>query len=501
MELGLQFEDIFCYEASPKVVSTHEESLETAIPEYCPDIARIVDTTGHLSIRERQLAEGRCTVSGSVKVTVLYTSEEAAGLRSLSVSVPFSYVLDERSLAGCGTICAQGRVLLAEARAVTSRKLYIKVIPEITITGYRAVKRRIACGTQEESSLRKRCRQIEVDILAAISEKGFSFTDDLMLESGCVPEDILLHRMCPVILSAQRLGNKLMVKGEMHLYALYRDDGQILRQYDAALPFSQILDVAELPENAEYALSPQVDECDIRVTRTDTGIGFGLNARVSVCLMAYQHRTITYLEDLYSTCFDTTLERQDIIIPLAKPDSSVQREALIQLEFDRGEPFISVTSIDCAPAEVFPEEGQVTLRAALHVRLLYLDESGAPVSTERTVECSVTVPEVNGPVSACCCRAVLQFTGGACRVVLPVTFLIGKTGETSVSGITAVTMTEPDSDIAARPSLILCRLGKGETLWDIAKRYHTDEDAIRGANQLAQDADAGQYMLLIPKTR
>ena len=62
-------------------------------------------------------------------------------------------------------------------------------------------------------------------------------------------------------------------------------------------------------------------------------------------------------------------------------------------------------------------------------------------------------------------------------------------------------MTEPDSDIAARPSLILCRLGKGETLWDIAKRYHTDEDAIRGANQLAQDADAGQYMLLIPKTR
>ena len=108
MELGLQFEDIFCYEASPKVVSTHEESLETAIPEYCPDIARIVDTTGHLSIRERQLAEGRCTVSGSVKVTVLYTSEEAAGLRSLSVSVPFSYVLDERSLAGCGTICAQG---------------------------------------------------------------------------------------------------------------------------------------------------------------------------------------------------------------------------------------------------------------------------------------------------------------------------------------------------------------------------------------------------------
>ena len=44
-------------------------------------------------------------------------------------------------------------------------------------------------------------------------------------------------------------------------------------------------------------------------------------------------------------------------------------------------------------------------------------------------------------------------------------------------------------------------MAAGETLWDIAKRYHTDEDAIRSANQLEQDSDAGQYMLLIPKKR
>ena len=43
MELGLQFEDILCYEATAAISSAHEESLETAIPEYCPDIARIVE--------------------------------------------------------------------------------------------------------------------------------------------------------------------------------------------------------------------------------------------------------------------------------------------------------------------------------------------------------------------------------------------------------------------------------------------------------------------------
>lgn len=56
--------------------------------------------------------------------------------------------MDDRTLTRCGTVCAEGRVLLTEARAVTSRKLYIKVLPEITAVGYRAVKRRLCTGTQ-----------------------------------------------------------------------------------------------------------------------------------------------------------------------------------------------------------------------------------------------------------------------------------------------------------------------------------------------------------------
>ena len=43
MELGLQFEDILCYEATAAISSAHEESLETDSPEYSHDLARIVE--------------------------------------------------------------------------------------------------------------------------------------------------------------------------------------------------------------------------------------------------------------------------------------------------------------------------------------------------------------------------------------------------------------------------------------------------------------------------
>ena len=51
----------------------------------------------------------------------------------------------------------------------------------------------------------------------------------------------------------------------------------------------------------------------------------------------------------------------------------------------------------------------------------------------------------------------------------------------------------------SQPSLILRRMAEGETLWDIARQYRTDEEAIRAANELTEDRPEG--MLLIPRVR
>lgn len=499
MELGLQFEDIFCYEATAGVTSAHEEVLETAIPEYCPDIARIVDTAGRLTIREKLLKEDHYVVSGNVKVTVLYTSEEASGLRSLNLSVPFSCPLEDRTLAQCSTICADGRVLLAEARAVTSRKLYIKVLPEITAVGYQAIKRRLCNGVQEEPSIRVQRCKTEFLLLTGISEKGFSFTDNVLLDASCAPEDLLLYRMCPSIASMQRLGNKMMIKGEMWFYAIYRSEDQTLRQHSCSLPYSQILDITELPENGEFSLCPQISESDARILPAENGNGFGLTARVDLCIKTYQQRTVDTISDIYSTRYDSTEERQELVLPTAAPSRQIVQEALLRLESEGEPPFIGVTAVECTAAEVVPKEEGKLLRATLHIHLLYLDESGAPVSTERTTEVSAETRDVSGAVAVYCCQSLLDFSGSTCRVRLPVTFSVDCTGEKVLSAITSVTLT--DTAVTGGPSLILCRLEPEDTLWTIAKRYHTDEQAIRSANQLENDDKAADGMLLIPRLR
>ena len=138
------------------------------------------------------------------------------------------------------------------------------------------------------------------------------------------------------------------------------------------------------------------------------------------------------------------------------------------------------------------------LRSTVHLHILYLDESGAPVSTSRSVEVSAATGDVSGGVTVQCGRPVIQNAGSTVRMSVPVIFTLGVSNEEELSVITAVTLTEEER--GRTPSLILRRMAVGETLWDIAKQYRTDEEAIRNANHL-EDGTVPSGLLLIPKLR
>ena len=61
---------------------------------------------------------------------------------------------------------------------------------------------------------------------------------------------------------------------------------------------------------------------------------------------------------------------------------------------------------------------------------------------------------------------------------------------------------ETVKDLTGAPSLVLRCIGRQESAWDLAKKYHTTISAILSANQLEGEEDIPQdQMLLIPRKR
>ena len=68
MELELKKETLCFYEFSTAATAVHEEATETIVPDYCPDIARIIDSDGKVFLRGKDIQGDKAIVTGSVKV-------------------------------------------------------------------------------------------------------------------------------------------------------------------------------------------------------------------------------------------------------------------------------------------------------------------------------------------------------------------------------------------------------------------------------------------------
>ena len=182
-----------------------------------------------------------------------------------------------------------------------------------------------------------------------------------------------------------------------------------------------------------------------------------------------------------------------------QPAQRLHSEAVQTLEFGQGKAFIWLTGADCGVVTAAAEGGSQMLRTNLRLKILYLDEAGSPVSTERVVALAVPAEHMPQTARAVCEPAALRFSGDSCEVKIPVEFLVGQTQTQQLHTIGAAQLQERGTQ--ERPSLVLRRVKAGETLWDIAKQYYADPKTIQSVNQLEEEEVLPEGILLIPKVR
>lgn len=501
MELELKMQEIDCYESVHRITVKHEETVETAIPEYCLALARVVDTAGQLKIREKRISGSRLTVSGTVQVTVLYTSEECSGLRSLQLSVPFSCTADDERLRGSRSVCGCGRLQLVEARPITARKLYVRVAAEFSMEGLGMPACSVCGDVPDDPSLQVQREERTVRLLTGVLEREFNFQQECSPgPDGGIPEDLLLERLALRTTESRRLHQKLVINGELFASLLYRSTEQELQCCELVLPFSHVAEVAELPADAEYQPEVWILESGVRIVKNDGAAGFGLTARIGLLVKVYETRTLQYITDLYSTAGTADVEHRPCVLHLPRPTQVVRQEAAQTLELaGRQRPFACITALECGGTTVIPEVEGSAVHVDLHVQILYLDDTDTPVSTERSVELVLHTKGCPQSVRAICAPASVQVLANHCEIRLPVDFLLEQTEELRLDTVARAEVLALEGE--AGPSVILRAVEEGDSIWEVAKKCRATVREIEAVNGLEAGAPLKKGILLIPRNK
>ncbi len=509
MELELKKEHFECYCPGVPLLSTQEESAETIVPDYSPDVSRIVDVCACLLPRAQSIADGRMNVEGSIRLTLLFMAEDAQGLRSLEYNMPFEH--SERLPDGCDKASLEGRVCNVEARLLNPRKLFTRADVEWRVTPY-CRETLSVCGeiaAQSDFSIETLMEKHEVSLIRAIGEKDFVFADELTLPGGREAiAELLCARVKPRVTETKSIGSKAVLKGVACVSLLYAAPDGTLCSYSEELPFSQILDGVAEDEGGDVSASSVLNltGCEIHTGGENDGDGRTVSVKLFMSAFVVLRATanVECITDLYSTAYE--LDARTERVELCGEPETVTVTQNVREQLDTGTEVKCVLMADvCFGSVAFRREGaHATLSASATVSALYQDESGVARAVSRRIEIAAE-SSVDGSAqveTVCAGDITANVNANGIELCFPADFTVISVPTSSCVCLTELSAEKSDVQSAEPPSLVLRALGEGESLWDVAKQYRTTIEEILSANELSGSAaaQAGQ-MLLIPRKR
>ena len=508
MELELKTTQLNCYDTVLDTTLFQEETLESIVPDACPDILRIVDTEAVVCLGTKEAQEGKAEVTGTARCAVLYEAESGGGVRRITVSIPFTCTAEAAGLTRQCRLSAEPRVMWADARSLNPRKVLVRASLAVTVQAFAPQTANFCDGVEdrEQNGIQTLEEPQNTCFIMAVEEKSFTFSDDLSLSATRPPAvELLKHRVDLVCGESKLIGNKLIFKGEAGLRLVYREPGGGLCNADFTLPFSQIMEVSGAGEESDCALSVVLTGMDCTLDEDEgrtMSVALGMLAQAVV----REERQITLLADIYSTAYDLTVQRRNYA--LARLLEHGERRITARELLETASPVREVCDvhIHVGLVEVERDGDQGRLKAELSATVVYLSEEGTLESATRTISavCPVELPA--GAVCACRCtcsgEGAASPAGGGVELRCPLEFRYLSLMPRQTAGVAQVRLEEDaPRDPAARPSIVLRAVEEGERLWDIAKAYGTTMEDIVQANSLGEDALTAGRVLLIPKKR
>ncbi len=493
-----------------KFLDTVNEQLVDAdiiLPDYCPDIEKILKCTLIPKVYTRHISGGQLTIDGVTVLRILYCDSVRHNTRSFEYTSPFTTTFSLKSTPEQYIVLSFAKCEYINCRALSPRKLsvhgafslYAKVMSKGTTEFY---------GFDDDCDLQTKQREIAVSDMCAMCQEQFSFTEDISVSSNPPVESLLSYETAVRIIDLKSIHNKLMLNAELELKMLYISDleNSKIEHFTSAFEINKIFDCDGVMDDTINVPQLEIMSGDLNVRNDTLNDGSLLSLDVKLCFsnISYVNKNVSVLDDAYSTKYKTESKRGVQNCESNHSFAEFINVAQSSVKVDNMS-ISKMLDVYCEGVSVSPviSDKKLSLQGKTNVCMLIEDEDNIPCYVERCVDFEFN-PEIdrvfdrvelcNSQVKSISFRLVDDNTVDIrIEILTSVVLCDCKT----LNPITDIEFFEDQLIDHSDCSLIMYFADKGEEVWDIAKAYNTKQSLLKSENSLDGDIIPESCMLLL----
>lgn len=497
MRLQFRKRNISCLECVVREIKSTEITQELRLSDGLPDIGRVLTCWGQILLRSKQWQSNEISLSGGVKLWVLYAPEDGTEPRVAEGWLPFQLEWDIPDGSKEGPVRMIPLLRFADSRSAAARKMMLRAGVSVLAQGFSRMDAELYAPDEVPEDVQVLQNSYPVRLPVEAGEKTFLQDEDVDLMSTSGPDlRLISYTVSPEVTESRILSDRIAIKGNSNLHVVYRDaDGRVdSKHYD--LPFSQLI-------NLDHGWGLEA-RADVRIGVTDLEADLNENGQLRMkCGMVAQYliddqQVVELAEDSYSPLREVTPDQSELLLPAVLDERNESICAEQTLNGMNGQP----ADIRCYPdyPRIRRNEGTADLEIPGVYQVLFYGDDG-------TLQCGSVRWEAHFqlPMDSSCQmvsyfgmsvppRASNGQDGMILSCDLKMTLRTASThGMPMVTGLELGELRQADPE---RPSLVIRRQGS-DSLWEIAKKYGSTVSAIRNANVVACPNEQDR-MLLIP---
>lgn len=507
------------------------------VPDYRPDIVKVLKEKGELHFDEAKAAAGAAWLKGRLVFRVLYRSDQENGkISCLKGEIPFQEKLNMDGVQEYDVIQASGEIEDLTIGVIHSRKISVRAVILLKTEEPQEKEDELCVGIEADDGCEKRYRNTNILQLLCMKRDQCRQKSEITLPSSKPNVQEILWKSLEIRNLDTKMGQDgVKLSGEVLISVLYQEEEETdrVQWYETVIPLDCgvecdagteadiIYKVKARPASMELEVKPDYDG-EERVLVLE--LVMNLDIRV------WKEQEISMLEDVYSlkkeiipVCTGVTLHHISV-----KNDSQCRLTEQMELA-ESQEKILQICSCEGTvhlESTELTEQG-VRAEGILVTELLYITtDDQMPIGSAREIypfEQLIEIPqqtartERNKPeeLEALERKNKLQ-TELDCRISqlsavmldqdhVEIKAVIGLDllafEQEQIDNITDMREEPLDMEqLQKRPGLVGYIAKDGDSLWSIAKENHTTvEDILRDNHRTDEDLRRGEKILIVKK--
>lgn len=505
MDFTVKKDSICGCEANVVSSAEHTVDCDITLPEYMPDVVRVLRCTLSPFVASQQISGDRIMTECDCTASVIYICEQGK-VHCFEQTEHFGKQLEFHGEYQ-ESISVNAKAEFVNYRVSSSRKVEIHGAVSLTASGLQKTGKEIV-SFAEGDGITVRAKKMNVCTLSSFAGKAFPVTETCEINCNEKITAVLSVNHFIRTDEAKAIHGKLFVRGELIVRTVCLTEDCEIRCFENSVPVNQIADVPDIEE--ENIIRTDITATSVCVRpRSEQSGDRGLleiEATLYISVQAFDTREISLVRDAYSTKYETETELRTVNINTSCEklyDTFLCRESIdvSSVGIQR------VLSFECSNIVwgVSVNGGAVTVSGSITADCIFEDSNSEIYYVTRQIPFEYKHPTVYENMSSSNVNAGISAynyamgTGGALdvRVEILINGLVFCGNEEKA--VTEIILDKSKCKSVKTAALTVYFADANESVWDIARHYNTTVEAILRENRMQNEEITHCCKLLIPK--